>query len=56
MIILTTSQAEGDILKTYESHANCYLTKPVDFTQFVQVVHMIEHFWLTLVKLPSRVR
>lgn len=54
VIILTTSHAEGDVLKTYEHHANCYLTKPVDFNQFVQVVHMIENFWLTLVKLPSR--
>ena len=52
VVILTTSQAEEDILKTYDLHANCYVTKPVDLEQFTQVVQSIEFFWLTIVKLP----
>jgi chemotaxis family two-component system response regulator Rcp1 len=54
VVILTTSQAEEDILNTYDLHANCYITKPVDFTQFLKVVRSIEDFWLTVVKLPPR--
>ena len=54
VVILTTSQAEDDILHTYDLHANCYITKPVDFNQFVKVVRSIEDFWLTVVKLPPR--
>jgi DNA-binding NarL/FixJ family response regulator len=50
---LTTSQAEEDILKTYDLHANCYITKPVDLNQFVKVVRSIETFWLTIVRLPT---
>lgn len=54
VVILTTSQAEEDILNTYDLHANCYITKPVDFGQFLKVVRSIEDFWLTVVKLPPR--
>ena len=54
VVILTTSQAEEDILNTYDLHANCYITKPVDFSQFLKVVRSIEGFWLTVVKLPPR--
>lgn len=53
VVILTTSDAEQDILKTYDLHANCYITKPVDFDQFISVIKMIEDFWLNIVKLPS---
>lgn len=52
VVILTTSSAEEDILRTYDLHANCYITKPVDLDQFVKVVQSIENFWLTIVKLP----
>jgi chemotaxis family two-component system response regulator Rcp1 len=52
VVILTTSQAEHDILRTYNLHANCYITKPVDLEQFITVVKSIETFWLTVVKLP----
>ncbi|MGD9489343.1 MAG: response regulator [Calditrichaceae bacterium] len=53
VVILTTSSAEQDILKTYSLHANCYITKPVDLEQFIKVVRTIEDFWLSIVKLPS---
>jgi CheY-like chemotaxis protein len=52
VVILTTSKAEEDIIKTYDLHANCYITKPVDFDQFINIVKKIEDFWLTIVKLP----
>lgn len=52
VVVLTTSQAEEDILKTYELHANCYITKPVNLEQFIRVVRSIEEFWLSIVKLP----
>jgi chemotaxis family two-component system response regulator Rcp1 len=52
VVILTTSQAEQDILKTYNLHANCYIAKPVDLEQFIIVVKSIEAFWLSVVKLP----
>jgi two-component system, chemotaxis family, response regulator Rcp1 len=54
VVILTTSQAEEDIIRSYQLHANCYITKPVDFKQFMHVVKSIEEFWLTVVKLPKR--
>jgi DNA-binding response OmpR family regulator len=54
VVILTTSQSEDDIIHTYDLHANCYITKPVDFNQFLKVVKSIEDFWLTVVKLPPR--
>jgi CheY-like chemotaxis protein len=53
VVVLTTSQAEEDILKTYDLHANCYITKPVDLDQFMKIVKSIEEFWLTIVKLPA---
>jgi len=52
VVVLTTSQAEQDILKTYNLHANCYITKPVDLERFITVVKSIETFWLSVVKLP----
>lgn len=53
VVVLTTSQAEEDILKTYNLHANCYVSKPVDLDQFITIVRSIEDFWLTIVKLPN---
>ncbi|NJL39022.1 MAG: response regulator [Leptolyngbyaceae cyanobacterium SM1_4_3] len=52
VVILTTSQAEEDILRAYSLHGNCYITKPVDLDQFIRIVKSIEEFWLTIVKLP----
>jgi CheY-like chemotaxis protein len=54
VVILTTSRADQDILKSYELHANCYITKPVDLDQFITVVKSIESFWLTIVTLPRQ--
>ncbi len=53
VVILTTSQAEEDILKSYNLHANCFITKPIDLHQFLHVIKAIEDFWLTIVRLPS---
>ena len=52
VVVLTTSASQDDIARAYGSHANCYITKPVDLDQFLRVVHSIESFWLSLVKLP----
>ena len=52
VVILTTSKAEEDILKTYDLHANCYITKPVDLEKFIEIISAIEDFWLSIVKLP----
>lgn len=52
VVILTISGAEEDILKSYELHANCYITKPVDMNQFVKIVRSIENFWFSIVMLP----
>ncbi|MBE9107352.1 response regulator, partial [Nostoc cf. edaphicum LEGE 07299] len=52
VVVLTTSRAEEDILKAYNLFANCYITKPVDFDQFVKIVQSIENFWFAIVKLP----
>lgn len=52
VVVLTTSQAEEDIVKAYNLNANCYITKPVDLEQFITVVKSIEDFWLEIVKLP----
>lgn len=52
VVVLTVSQAEEDILKSYNLNANCYISKPVDLDQFIKVVKSIEDFWLTIVKLP----
>ncbi len=54
VVVLTTSKAEEDIVKTYSLHANCYVTKPMALQQFVQVVKSIEDFWFTIVKLPPK--
>jgi chemotaxis family two-component system response regulator Rcp1 len=53
VVVLTTSKAEEDILKTYNLHANCYIAKPVDLEQFITVIKSIDDFWLTVVKLPA---
>jgi CheY-like chemotaxis protein len=53
VVILTTSMEERDIIKTYDLHANCYITKPINLDQFIEVVKAIENFWLTVVKLPT---
>ena len=52
VVVLTTSEAEEDVVKAYNLNANCYVTKPVDLDQFIKVVKSIEDFWLTIVKLP----
>ncbi len=52
VIVLTTSNAEADIVKSYDLHANCYIQKPVEFDAFIEVVRSLENFWLTVVKLP----
>jgi two-component system, chemotaxis family, response regulator Rcp1 len=52
VVVLTTSQAEQDIVRSYQLHANCYITKPVDLDQFMTVVRSVESFWLTVVQLP----
>ncbi len=54
VVVLTISKDEEDIFRTYNLHANCYVTKPLDLDQFVKVVKSIEDFWLTIVKLPRR--
>jgi len=52
VVILTTSEAEQDILRSYDMQANCFITKPVDVMQFFRIIHYIEDFWFTIVKLP----
>lgn len=54
VVVLTTSIAEKDISHAYQLHANCYIKKPVDFKQFINVIKSIEDFWLTVVSLPSK--
>ncbi|MHB8103470.1 MAG: response regulator [Methanosarcina sp.] len=54
VVVLTTSRAEKDILRSYELHANAYVTKPLDFDQLIKVVKSIENFWLEIVNLPSK--
>ena len=53
VVVLTTSKSEEDVLRAYNLHANCYITKPVDFNRFMEVVKSIETFWLTVVRLPD---
>lgn len=53
VVVLTTSEAEEDILRTYDLHANCYITKPIHLDQFIKVMGTIEKFWLTTVRLPA---
>jgi CheY-like chemotaxis protein len=54
VVVLTTSRADQDVLRAYRLHANCYITKPVDFDQFLNVVRSIESFWLFVVTLPPQ--
>ena len=54
IVVLTTSQADEDILRAYQLHANCYIIKPIDFHQFLRIVVSIEEFWLGVVKLPEQ--
>ena len=54
VVVLTTSQADEDVVKAYDLHVNCYITKPIDLLQFLNVVKAIEDFWLTIVKMPKR--
>jgi len=54
IIVLTSSSAEADIQRAYGLHANCYISKPVDFTEFIGAVQSLEGFWLKIVRLPSR--
>lgn len=53
VVILTTSSSENDILEAYNNHANCYITKPVDLDKFIDVIHTIEDFWISIVQLPK---
>lgn len=52
VVVLTTSQADEDVLRTYNLHANCYIAKPVDFDRFIQIIRSIDAFWLNIVRLP----
>ena len=53
VVVLTSSEAERDIVMTYKLHANCYITKPVDLDKFISIIQKIEQFWMTIVKLPA---
>ena len=52
VVVLTVSQADEDIIRSYDLHANCFISKPIDLEQFMRVVQAVEDFWLTIVKLP----
>jgi chemotaxis family two-component system response regulator Rcp1 len=54
VVVLTMSKTEEDVLRSYQLHANCYITKPIDMAQFLGIMRLTESFWLTIVKLPSR--
>ena len=54
VVVLTSSEAESDIVRSYDLHANCYMCKPVDLTRFLDTVRKIEEFWLTVVRLPHQ--
>lgn len=54
VVVLTTSEAESDVLRSYQLHANCYISKPVNLAKFASIIRSIEDFWLTVVKLPRR--
>lgn len=54
VVVLTTSQADQDIMRSYDLHANCYITKPVDLDRFISVVRSIEEYWCSVVTLPPR--
>ena len=53
IVVLTTSEAEEDVLRSYDLHANAYVTKPVDFDRFVEVIRQIDDFWISVVRLPG---
>jgi len=53
VVVLTTSEAERDLIRTYDLHANAYVVKPIDLDRFIEIVHAIEHFWFSVVKLPQ---
>ena len=53
VVVLTTSQAEEDVLRSYQLHANAYVTKPVDFEGFIEAIKQIDHFFVSVVQLPS---
>lgn len=55
VVVLTTSKAEVDILKSYDLHANCFINKPIDFDNFFDIIHRIEEFWLSTIILPTAV-
>lgn len=54
VIMLTTSSDESDVIKSYENYSNCYITKPVEINRFLEVIASIEHFWISIVQLPSK--
>jgi chemotaxis family two-component system response regulator Rcp1 len=54
VVIVTSSKAEDDVLKSYNHHANCYITKPLDLEKFIEVVKAIQDFWISIVKLPPK--
>lgn len=54
VVILTTSSADQDIISSYQLHANCFVTKPIDLDQFIRVIHSLGEFWLSLVQLPPK--
>jgi CheY-like chemotaxis protein len=54
VVVLTISKAEEDIVRAYANHANCYITKPLDFSKFIEITRAIQEFWLTIVKLPPK--
>ncbi len=54
VVVLTVSRAEEDVIRCYNNYANCYITKPLDFNQFMEITRSIEEFWLTIVKLPPK--
>jgi two-component system, chemotaxis family, response regulator Rcp1 len=54
VVVLTTSKADEDIIRTYNLHANAYITKPVDLNRFIEIMHTLEEFWFSIVKLPPK--
>jgi two-component system, chemotaxis family, response regulator Rcp1 len=54
VVMLTTSDSEKDIAESYVNHANCFITKPVDFVKFIEVIKVLENFWITIVQLPPK--
>ena len=54
VVVLTTSKADEDVIRSYDLHANCYISKPIDFERLIQVVRAIENFWISVVKLPPK--